>query len=386
MRPGARTVAVAVVVAVSCTAAYRVPPSAAWLRQHAPVGIVVTGVILGTVTGLLAVGLVLLWRASRFVNFAYGSMGSLVGVLGIGMHLEHGWPFFAVLPLAVVAGGLLGCAVEAGVVRRFRNSSRLVATVATIGLAQVLGGLELLGSRAIGFTSLTGGFEVPLRLRIDLGVKTLQGDELLILFAVGPLIAALGWFLTRTDAGLAVRAAAENADRARTLGIPVGRLTTLAWGVAGALAALTYILKAPFTGVTPGVASAGATVLLPPLAAAVVAGMESIPGAFAAGVAFGVVEQVVAWNSSGTPSLQYVVFFAAVELHGRLGHAEGIDALLDNRLRLIGRLLANLVRGARLQVERDRRRVGARRHVPVIGVEISEQLVPNLTLPRGVRR
>jgi branched-chain amino acid transport system permease protein len=298
--------------AAALLAAYLLPGSGPWLDRRAPVGIVVTGVILGTVTGLLAAGLVLVWRANRFVNFAYGAMGSLVGVLAIGLHLEHGWPFFAVLPLAVAAGALLGAAVELVVIRRFSGASRLVVTVASIGLAQLLGGLELLGSKAIGFVSLTGGFEIPLHVRVDLGVKTLLGDEVLILAAVPPVLAGLAWFLLRTDAGVAIRAAAENAERALTLGIPVRRLTTLAWSVAGALAALTFILQAPFRGVTPGVATNGATVLLPPLAAAIVAGMSSLPLAFAAGVAIGVMQQVVQWNTSGTPSFQYVVLLVAV--------------------------------------------------------------------------
>jgi branched-chain amino acid transport system permease protein len=82
--------------------------------------------------------------------------------------------------------------------------------------------------------------------------------------------------------------------------------------IAGGLATLTYILKAPFTGIAPGVAANGPTVLLPGLAAAVVARMESLPVAFGAGVALGIMEQVVRWNSAGTPSFQNVVFLVVI--------------------------------------------------------------------------
>ena len=174
--------------------------------------------------------------------------------------------------------------------------------MASIGLAQVLGGIELVGSKAIGFVALRGAFKVPLGLELDLGVKRLGGDEMLIVLVAPVVLAALGWFLPRTDTGVAVRGAAENVDRALLLGIPVRRNTTIVWMIAGALAALTFILKAPFTGIAPGVATTGPAVLLPALAAAVVARMESLPVALGAGIGLGIVEQVARWNTTGSPS------------------------------------------------------------------------------------
>jgi branched-chain amino acid transport system permease protein len=294
------------------TLVYALPGTGSFLAEKAPYGIVVTGAVLGTVTSLLAMGLILIYRTNRFINFAYGSMGSFAGVLAIGMHLQHGWPFFLALPVGIAGGVLLGAVIDILVIRRFANSSRLILTVASIGLAQVLGGLELLGSKAIGFLSLTGGFTIPFDIRFDLGVKTLTGDEILSLIVVPPIIAGLAWFLLKTDSGMAVRAAAENADRALLLGIPIRRLSTIVWAVAGGLAALTFVLKAPFSGIAPGVASTGPTVLLPALAAAVVARMESLPVAFAAGIGLGVMEQVVRWNSSGSPSFQNVAFLLVI--------------------------------------------------------------------------
>src|SRR3546814_19983991 len=83
------------------------------------------------------------------------------------------------------------------------------------------------------------------------------------MMVIPPVLAGLAWFLLRTDVGVAVRAASENEDRALLLGIPIRRLSTIVWMVAGALAALTFVLKAPFSGVTPGLASAGPLLLLP---------------------------------------------------------------------------------------------------------------------------
>src|SRR3546814_15623439 len=112
---------------------------------------------------------------------------------------------------------------------------------------------------------------------LDRGVKTLFGDEILIMMVIPPVLAGLAWFLLRTDVGVAVRAASENEDRALLLGIPIRRLSTIVWMVAGALAALTFFLKAPFSGVTPGLASPGPLLLPPPFAPSFFPPMYSPP-------------------------------------------------------------------------------------------------------------
>ena len=192
-------------------------------------------------------------------------MGSLFGFAAITLHIERDWPYFLVLPLAVVGGVLLGALIEVLVIRRFKDSSRLVATVASIGLAQLLGGIEfILIDKVLKEPLFQGGFEVPISFSLDIGNKTLIGDEILIVAVVPFIIAGLAWFLLRTDAGVAVRAAAENADRALLLGIPIRRLSTIVWAIAGGLATLTFMLKAPFAGAAPS-AGQGITVLLPAL-------------------------------------------------------------------------------------------------------------------------
>ncbi|MDP1820151.1 MAG: ABC transporter permease [Acidimicrobiales bacterium] len=316
-----------VLVAVLVWAIYNAPGTGPYLDEKAPWGIVVAGMIVGTVTALLAMGLILIYRTNRFINFAYGSMGSFAGVIAIGLHLEKGMNFFVALGIGVAIGIATGALVDL-IVRRFRTSSRLILTVASIGIGQMLAVAELLiATKAIGFVSLTGGFTIPLDITLDMGVKTLTGDEILIGMVIPPVLAGLAWFLLRTDVGIAVRAAAENSDRALLLGIPIKRLSTIVWMVAGGLAALTFVLKAPFSGVVPGVASAGPVVLLPALAAAVVARMESLPIAFGAGVALGIVEQVVRWNTSGSPTFQNMVFLvvilgALLLQRGKLSRAE----------------------------------------------------------------
>jgi branched-chain amino acid transport system permease protein len=295
-------------------ALYKVVPGAkTFISDKAPHEPIVVGIIYGTVNALLAIGLILIYRTNRFINFSYAAMGSLFGFLAITLHIEYDWPYFLVLPLAVACGIVLGGLLEVGVIRRFRDSSRLVATVASIGLAQLLGGIELIVlSQVLKKPLFQSGFSVPLSFSIDIGNKTLIGDEVLIVAVVPFIIAGLAWFLLRTDAGVAVRAAAENADRALLLGIPIRRLSTIVWAVAGGLATLTFMLKAPFAGAAPS-AGQGITVLLPALAAAVVARMESLPLAFGAGIGLGIMESVVRWNSGGgDPTFDKVVFLIVI--------------------------------------------------------------------------
>jgi branched-chain amino acid transport system permease protein len=283
-----------------------------WVYRHVPIGIVLVGIVYGSVYALGAMGLILIYRANRFINFAYGALGSLVGVLAIGLVVEHGLNYWIALPLSVVVGAALGAVTEVVTIRRFSRSPRLIVTVASIGLAQVFGGFELLGSTHEGFTGLLGAFAPPFNISFTFSVYTFHSAELLIMIIVPLVIAFLAWFLLRTDVGVAVRAAAENEDRALLLGIPVRRLATIVWAISGALAVLTYMLSAPFEGVKPGIASNGPTVLLPLLAAAVIARLESLPVAFFSAVGLGIAEQLVHWNDPNHPAFIYVVYLAAI--------------------------------------------------------------------------
>lgn len=309
---------------------YNLPITADFIQDRAPYAVLFIGTVQGTTTALLAMGLILIYRTNRFVNFSYAAMGALPGAFALGLHLEHGFPFFAALGLAVVIGVVVGFLTEL-VIRRFKNSSRLIVTVASIGLAQIFGVLSLLANKAIGFISLAGGFTIPLDLRLSLegGIKTMTGDEILIIAVVPAVIAGLAWFLLRTDAGVAIRAAAENEDRALLLGIPVYKLGRIVWMIAGGLAALTYVLQAPSAGVSPSVVSAGPAVLLPARAAAVVARLESLPVAFLAGIGLGMLDQIVRWNGTGTPSIT-TMFFLAVILVALLAQRASLSRAMNS--------------------------------------------------------
>jgi ABC-type branched-subunit amino acid transport system ATPase component/ABC-type branched-subunit amino acid transport system permease subunit len=300
-------------VVVALLAAWAI--AAAALPNGAPAEIVLQGVIWGSANALMAFGLILIWRANRVLNFAVAAMGGLAGGIGIHLFRDWDWPYGLAIPCGVLAGVVVGGLVEWGIIRRFERSSRLVVVVATIGLTQLLGGVDLIvGQKVFDNGALfSGGFETPLsRYTANVGVILFNGNHLLIMVVV-PLVAlALGWFLRRSMAGQAIRGAAENAERARLVGIPVRRLQTMVWVIAGALAALTTVLSAPFQGQINSAAT-GPTLLLPALAAAVVARMESLPVAFGAALTLGAVDQVVRWNTT-TPEIVDLVFLVVILL------------------------------------------------------------------------
>ena len=107
----------------------------------------------------------------------------------------------------------------------------------------------------------------------------------------------LGFYLARTNNGVAIRSLAENPDRARLVGIPWRRISMLVWIIAGALAGLTVMVNSPSQGVAPSLA-AGPTLLLPALVAAVIANMESLPVAYWSGIGLGVINALVGSSTS----------------------------------------------------------------------------------------
>ncbi|HEY3844830.1 MAG TPA: ATP-binding cassette domain-containing protein [Acidimicrobiales bacterium] len=293
-------------------------------------GVLLNGAEFGAVNGLLALGLVLTYRASRVINFSYGAMGALAATVGVELNLGKHVNWFVCILVALAVGAVLGLLIDLLFRWRFFTAPRLIVMVATIGLAQLLGGIQLKVPGWLNGPSIVGSVPTPLTSHHTFIFPVLfDGNDLLIAIAVPVILVVLGWFLLRTDAGTAVRSIADNADRARLLGIPVKRLSTLVWIIAGALAGLSVILAAPSQGLTIS-ALAGPTLIVPPLVAAVVAGMENLPLAFGAGVAIGIINQLFAFNFPRYESVTDVVNLGVLliallvqrQRKGRAGDAE----------------------------------------------------------------
>ena len=217
-----------------------------------PVGVVLNGAVLGLITALVALGMFLVYRANRVLNFAQGELGLIPAVLAVLLVVESGLPWLLALGIGLVASFALGGASEFLVIRRFFHAPRLVLTVATLGLAQALGFLALWMPRWWDSRVASQRTDMPLEAVWDVGPIRLSADHLLVLVAVPLLLLAVGLLLHRTDLGIAIRAAAERPDRAGSLGIPVKAVQTLVWAMAGTLAFLALFLRAGVMGLPVG--------------------------------------------------------------------------------------------------------------------------------------
>jgi len=298
------------------------------LAHGLPAGIVLLGIVLGSLHGLTAIGVVLVYRATRIVNFAQAALGSAVGVLSVLVFTAWGWNYFLSFGLGLIVAAATGAAVERLVIRRFFWAPRLILTLATIGLAQILGGIEAGLPSLFGQPLVTNSFRTPLSGRVEVAPVLFTGSHLFVVGVVPVVVAALAWFLRATPAGKGIRAAAENAERAMLLGIPVRRLSTIVWAIAGLLSALSVMLTAPIQPLPPTVL-AGPALLLPALAAAVIARMESLPRAFLAGIGIGILQQATFWTTSRASATDVaflvVILGALLVQRGRLGRAEDAD-------------------------------------------------------------
>ena len=326
------------VIAIAVIAFVRI----AW---DVPSGVVVQGAIIGGLTSLLALGLALVWRANRVLNFAAGDLGTMPATLAVLLTVSTvGLSWWAGLAIGLAAAIGLGVLVEVFIVRRFTRSPRLVLSVATIGLAQVLAAGALLLPR--WFTLPGGAPPTPFDADITISPITFGGADVVAVVLIPLVFAGLALFLTRSNLGIAVRAGADRADRAATLGIPMRRLNTVVWVLATVLAFLAVYLRAGVVGLPLGEVL-GPTILLRALAAAVIGRMERLTVIALAAVLLGIVEQAVTWHwqepAYVDPVLFVVVLLALVVTRVRPGREPEASTWQTTReVRPVPRALARL--------------------------------------------
>ena len=290
--------------------------TSAW---HVPGGVLVQGTIIGALTSLLALGLALVWRANRIINFAAGDLGAVPATLAVLLTISTvavSWWLALAAGLAVAL--VVGAAVELLLVRRFASSPRLVLSVATIGIAQVLAAGSLLLPRY--FTVSTNTIPQPFNLHLTIDPIVFGGADIVAVATVPIVLVGLALFLRRSDVGIAVRAGADRADRAASLGIPIRRLQTVVWVLAAVLGFLAVFLRSsilgPPIGQVPaggiGPAVLGPALLLRALAAAVIGRMERLPTVVGAAVVIGIVEQSVVWHWHEQAYVDPVLFVIVV--------------------------------------------------------------------------
>lgn len=263
-----------------------------------PSGAVLSGVILGMLGALGAIGMALVWRANRIVNFAQGDLGALPATLAVLLVTLGGLPWLAGVTLGLGAALLVGLLADVLVVRRFFRSPRLQLTVATLGLAQVLAFGALLLPRLWDAGPAIRTMPAPFEYSFTVGGVAFDANDLIALIVAPVLMIAVAVLLRLTDTGIAVRAAADRTDRASMLGIPVRRLEAQIWVMATALAYVSMVLTAGVTSLPFGL-GVGLSVVLRALAALVIGRMTHLVTIAITAIALGVLETGIRWNTGG---------------------------------------------------------------------------------------
>jgi branched-chain amino acid transport system permease protein len=261
-----------------------------------PLGAWIRGVVLGLLIALLAVGMALVYRANRVINFAQADLGFVPTSLAVGIIVFSGWPYLVGLGAGLGTAVVLGAVVEMAIVRRFTRSPRLVLTVATIGIAQLLVVGALLMPRLWDRSAGSQRIADPIDVTWTVGTFVLSGNDVIALVVAPLAMIAVALFLTHTRVGVAVRAAAERGERASMLGIPVSWLSTVVWSLAALLSFLALFLRAGILGIPLGSTLNAATLVLA-LGALVMGRLRNLPAIACAAVALGILEYGVAWNA-----------------------------------------------------------------------------------------
>jgi len=281
------------------------------------------GMVRGLIIALIAMGLVLVYRSSRVINFAVGDLGVPAAALLALMAGKHHWPYWPALITAVVVGTLSGTVVELAVIRRLFRAPRVIVLVATIGVAELAQAVtRSLPNYRTG--SLQTTFPSPIHSEWHPGAGvTVSGAQLLAVIIVPLITVGMWWLLGHTTFGEAVRASVANPDLARLTGINPKMVSTAVWSIAGFLSAIAVILIAT-DSTSSDLVAIGPDTLLRGLAAALIGRMVSFPKAVIAAVCIGILDQVLFFNfTSSTGLLQFVLFVVVVILVATVSRRDG---------------------------------------------------------------
>ena len=251
--------------------------------------LVISGVAQGCIYGLIALGFVLIYKATETVSFAQGDLMMLGAFCGLAGMSFLGFPFWLAVPSAIIAMSLFGVLLERIVIRPILGQPAFSVVMLTIGIGYVARGLiTMIPSIGTETQSLTVPYkDVVFHLGGDDGL-VLAAEQLVIIASTAVLSVLLFALFRYSKLGIAMQAASQNQLAAYYMGIPVRRLNGLVWGLASAVAAIAGILLAPITFVHVNMGFLG----LKAFPAAVVGGFGSLPGAIVGGLIIGVVESL----------------------------------------------------------------------------------------------
>jgi len=244
------------------------------------------GILIGLMYSLIALGFVLVYKATDAINFAQGEFVMIAGFVAAGALMVWGAPLWLAVLLAIASLVLFGFVLERVMLRKLIGRPVIAVVMATIGLASIL--------RGVGpFTIFSGTKPLPLPIRDEpymLGPLFIPPIQLLGAAVSLAFLAGFGWFFLKSRKGIAMRAVADNQQVAMAMGIDVERYFGVAWAMTGIVSALGGILWGNLLGVDINLALVGFKVF----PVVILGGLDSIPGAILGGLIVGVVENIAA--------------------------------------------------------------------------------------------
>lgn len=248
----------------------------------------VNGAAAGCIYGLIALGFVLIYKATEMVNFAQGDVMMLGGFAAFTLIAKLGLPYWVGALLAILITAAFGYLLDAIVLRRVIGQPQFAVVMLTLGL-----GFIFRAGAGITWGYDSVGFDTPFTNKtVDIAGMVLGEDNLSIIVGTVLLCLVLYLFFSKTRLGVAMQAASQNQLAAYYMGIPVRRIFSLIWAISAGVACLAAVLLAPVSMIDVNMG----TLSIKAFAAAVIGGFGSIPGSLVGGVLIGVVEQFAGYK------------------------------------------------------------------------------------------
>lgn len=248
--------------------------------------LIVSGIAVGSVYALVALGMTVLFRSTTIVNFCHGEF-FMLGAFAVLVALQiFGWGYVAALLFALVLLFLVGSAIERGLMRPLQHAPHISLAMMTVALSFLLRGVArfFYGREVIALPPLLDGDP------IFLGDVVLMPQDILIVGFSLSVVLAFYWFFQKTRTGKVVQVASQTPRGASLVGIDVPRLRNVMWGVGAVMGAVAGILIAPSTLVYPDM---GGHMLIRGFAAMTLGGFGSLNGAILGGLVLGVLENLI---------------------------------------------------------------------------------------------
>lgn len=264
-------------------AVFVTPFASMWDNPEFLLEVIIGGLLTGVMYSLVALGFVLIYKASGVFNFAQGTMVLFAALTFVGL-LERGLPVWAAFILATLVMVVLAFAIERTVLRPLVNQEQIILFMATIGLTFFLN----------GFGQLVWGGDVhPLNIGIPsnpiiIGGVLINAFDLTAAIVCGTLVVALALFFQKTAVGRALRAVADDHQAALSVGIPLKTIWVIVWAVAGLVGLVAGIMW----GSSLGVQFSISLVALKAFPVLILGGFTSVPGAIVGGLIVGAGEKV----------------------------------------------------------------------------------------------